>query len=393
MGGSFFRRAYRMSFASFKLLYYKLKPQLRAAMLFPKSKANAPNGRIPYSSRLAMAIRFFAGADAYDLHVLFGVSYCEVFRSVDFVIDAVNNTPSLDISFPVDHDEQLRLAAEFESISAGGIKGCCGCLDGLIIWTHQPQLKDCTAIGVGCKQFYCGRKNKYGLNMQGLCDRHLRFLDISILFGAATSDTLTFEVSSLKHKLKTPGFLAPGLYIFGDNAYINSCHLATPFPNVRGALEHDSKDSYNYYHSNLRIRIECAFGLLVQRFGFLRKKAPRNYSMQKVIATVSCLCRLHNFLIDESLACNTTADNTNIPPPTDRDAFRLYRGGAAPLERISDTNAQHAPQLTNVGHHSDDHDRRAMQRDAVQQAAQLNVRQPRDLLHDFITEQGLRRPR
>ena len=391
LGDTFFRRAYRMSFITFKVLYSKIKQALRAVMLFPKSTTNAPNGRIQLSSRLAMAIRFFAGGDAYDIHALYSVSYCEVFRSVDFVVDAVNSTPTFDISFPTNHDEQRKLAQEFESVSEGGIKGCCGCLDGLLIWTHQPQKKDCEAIGVGCKQFYCGRKYKYGLNMQGLCDRHLRFLDVSILFGAATSDTLAFELSSFKNKLNTPGFLAPGLYIFADNAYINSQHLATPFPNMSGTPALASKDSYNYYHSNLRIKIECAFGVLVQRFGFLRKKAPRCYTLHKIIATTSCLCRLHNFLIDEALASN---DNTyNIPPPTNRDAFRMYRQGAVPLEHLPNTDTQHAPQLANTGHHSSDHNRREMLRDEAREATRRNAQQPRDRIHDDILEEGLRRPR
>ena len=119
--------------------------------------------------------------------------------------------------FPSDHNEQKRLASEFQAISEGGVSGCCGCLDGLLIWTHQPSAADCSANRVGARQFF-GQKQKYGLNMQAICDRHLCFLDISILFGATTSDTLTFELSSLRHKLNTPGFLAEGLYIVGDNA-------------------------------------------------------------------------------------------------------------------------------------------------------------------------------
>ena len=168
----------------------------------------------------------------YDIHVLFGVSYTEVFRSVDIIVDAVNSTSSLDITFPTDHEEQKKLAGEFESISAAGFKGCCGCIDGLLIWIHRPSQNECAAIGIGSTPFYCGRKHKFSLNLQALCDRHLRFTDISILFGGATSDTLVFELSSMKHKLDTPGFLSPGLFVVGDNAYLNTPFLAIPSPNV-----------------------------------------------------------------------------------------------------------------------------------------------------------------
>ena len=63
--------------------------------------------------------------------------------------------------------------------------------------------------------------------------------------------------------------------------------MATPYANA-GAFG-EEQDSYNYYHSNLRIKIECAFGILVQRFGYLRRIAPRNHKIKKVIAIVACL--------------------------------------------------------------------------------------------------------
>lgn len=52
--------------------------------------------------------------------------------------------------------------------------------------------------------------------------------------------------------------LAKDLALFGDNAYLNSLHRATLYPNTSGG----PKDNYNFYHSQLHIRIECAFGML-----------------------------------------------------------------------------------------------------------------------------------
>ena len=409
-----FRRAYRMSFFTFKKLYMQLKQYLRTVMLHPNVKKSAPNGRITLSSRLGIAIRYFAGGDPYDIHVAYGVSYCEIFRSVDFVVDAVNSCPALNISFPSSHTEQKKIASAFERISAAGFPGCCGCIDGMLVWTHQPTAKDTANLAVGCKQFFCGRKHKFGLNLQAVCDSHLRFLDISIIFGGSTSDTLAFELSHLKEKLTTPGFLAPGLHLFGDNAYINSPYLATPFPNVRGSAEHMTKDSYNYFHSNLRIKIECAFGVLVQRWGFLRKKSPQKYTISKTISVVSCLCRLHNFLIDAQLqsqeeqqqqqAQQQTEQQQEAPatmfvPPqaTDSDELNPNMEGAAPFEPVPDDstnndNFQYTPHLADVGHHADDHDRKAMTRQAQQTARRDNVILPRDQLHEFVANKDLQRP-
>lgn len=74
----------------------------------------------------------------------------------------------------------------------------------------------------------CGRKKKFGLNMMGTVDFLGRFVDVQISHPASTSDYLAFATSDLKALLEKPGFLAPGLVIFGENAYSNSDYMVTP---------------------------------------------------------------------------------------------------------------------------------------------------------------------
>jgi hypothetical protein len=94
---------------------------------------------------------------------------------------------------------------------------------------------------------FCGRKHKFGLNLQGTCDSEGHFLDVCIGHPASTSDYLSFATSSFQSQTETPGFLAPGLCIFGDNAYVNCSYMATPYKNVPSG----SKDNYNHYHSQV----------------------------------------------------------------------------------------------------------------------------------------------
>ena len=393
LGPIYFRRAYRMSKKSFHILLTTIHAYLRASLLHPQETTNAPNGRIPLATHLAIAIRYFAGGEAYDLQTTFGVSHSQIFVSVDAVMDAVNSCPSISIDFPTCYDEQRKLARSFEACSAADISGCCGCIDGYLVWTHKPSENDCTYLGIGSSKFLCGRKLKFGLNLQAVCDSKLRFLDISILFGGATSDLLSFECSNLRHKLGTPGFLAPGLFLIGDNAYINQTFFATPYPNVRSAQDeiHKQKDTYNYYLSNLRVKIECAFGMLVNRWGFLRKKTPQKYSVQKTISAVSCLCRLHNFLINQTIADNTE-DTTTIPPHTCEDDLSLRLGGAAPLTSYNNEGFLTAHQLRDAGHHQEDHDRRGMTQQANRVAQQVDITMPRETLCQMIADKDLRRP-
>jgi hypothetical protein len=64
--------------------------------------------------------------------------------------------------------------------------------------------------------------------------------------------------------------------LFGDNEYLNTSYMATSFPNVSGYENMKSKDNSNFYHSQLPIQIECAFGMLVQKWGILRMYMPQN---------------------------------------------------------------------------------------------------------------------
>lgn len=240
-------------------------------------------------------------------------------------------------------------------------------------------------------KYLCGRKGKYGLNFQAICDADRRFLDISLIFGAAASDLLSFEASPLRLKLEKEGFLTPGLCIFGDNAYVNRFFMATPYPNVAGDTE---KDAYNFFHSQLRINIECAFGILVMRWGFLRKKAPSRYSVKKTIATVSCLCRLHNFLIDHGDSKPPTRGT-----PRDELTMAIENGVSVQRQAIEGETVDAAGALTGGGEHFDD-DPRSRIRDTLRAEDRARVTQrygadtllPRESMFVHVTNRGLRRP-
>ena len=341
LGNLYFKRSFRMSYQRFCRLFRLLAPHFND-YIDKNNLKYSPNGKIDPSVRLATGIRFFAGGDSYDIAVLFGMSYVSVFDCVDHTIQAVNDCPALQIEFPADHDAQKEIAAGFRAKSPAAEFDCCvGCIDGILIWSHKPTKEECAKVGVSELKFFCGRKHKYGLNLQAVCDHKKRFLDLSINFGAASSDHMAFLVSHLKEKLSTPGFLADGLCLFGDNAYVNTEYMATPYPNVGSDQK---RDAYNFYHSQVRINIECAFGMLTQRWGFLRKQAPQHYTIPKIQAAVSCMARLHNFLISDG--------ETNCPTPSAEDAWTLAVDGAVPF---SIRDGVRVPlQLMDVGNHHDD---------------------------------------
>jgi hypothetical protein len=90
----------------------------------------------------------------------------------------------------------------------------------------------------------------------------------------------------------------------GDNAYICTEHLLTPFPGEQ--KNESSNDAYNFYWIQLRIRIEMrTFGRsFVHKWRIFRR--PLQVSLKNVQKVFMCAttCRPHNFCISEGLSCD-----------------------------------------------------------------------------------------
>ena len=298
-------------------------------------------------------------------------------NSVWYVVQAVLKLEEFSLAYPSDHGTQRRIAREFQAKSDADFDCCAGCIDGILVWINRPTAVDCQRSGCDSGKFFCGRKGKFGLNCQAVSDCRGRILDVSILFPGSTSDCLAFEGSSLYRKLETNGFLAAGLCLFGDNAYLNTPYMATPY--VGHVAE--GHDAYNFHMSQLCIRVECAFGILTSRWGLLRKAMPKNLSVQKIIATVGCLCRLHNYCIDRT-------DN-EILPQTIADQWRSEFHGVVPLEDRRGADVPVPRQLIGGGNHFDDANRSLRRAHDRQYQGTLL---PRERMRAEVESKGLRRP-
>ena len=272
LGDYYTRRAYRMDKKAFWKLHksvykemgYNIKPSPTSKK---KHKNGARNGLIPSPTRLSCAIRYFAGGAPYDIALSHGISVREVYISVWRTVNAVNKTTTFDITFP-NHKEQEVISKQFKKKSRASFDGLVGCIDGMLLWMEQPNPWCCSLAGVGPKKFFCGRKKKFGLNFTAVVDIYRRFVYVDISHPGATSDYLAFASCTLKGRLEN-GLLAAGKYIFGDNAYVNTKYMVTPY-----RQGNKLQDNYNFYHSQLRITVECAFGMLIQRWSILRRPLP-----------------------------------------------------------------------------------------------------------------------
>jgi hypothetical protein len=312
LGPDYFRRAYRMQYRSFWKLCDKLEEGIEQARLehrgYEKKGGReggrylpppVTNGSIDSSVRLACALRYFAGGSPYNLMGKYGISHTVVMESVWYVVQAVNNLHEMDIEYPESAEEQNKIAQKFKQVSSAGFDICAGAIDGILIWIKKPALKEATGAECGKIKFLCGQKGKFGLNCQAVSDVRGRILDISIAYGGASSDCLAFEWSKLFERCEN-GLMKNGKVLFGDNAYLNTQYMATPYTNVSGNEHYRTRDDYNFYQSQLRIRVECCFGMLVQRWGILRTALSHTISLARIVALVNTLARLHNYCIDEA---------------------------------------------------------------------------------------------
>jgi DDE superfamily endonuclease len=116
-------------------------------------------------------------------------------------------------------------------------------------------------------------------------------------FVGSTLDCLSFACSRLGRALQSKASL--GIYwIAGDAASDCGSGLVVPWSKGQLLDEKDGlfRDSFNYFHSSLRIHVEQAFGMLVSRFGVLWK--PIRFDITRVAQIVSSCMRLHNYCID-----------------------------------------------------------------------------------------------
>jgi hypothetical protein len=167
-------------------------------------------------------------------------------------------------------------------------------IDGMLVWTNMP-CKKTDDLQIGPAKFFNGRKGKYGMNLQGTCGPNKKFLDVTCSHPGSASDFTMWLDSDLRKRVETPGYLMEGLVIYGDNAYVNTTKVVSPFKQVSSG----PKDAFNFYQSQLRITIEGAFGMLVHKWAVLRKPMNTNLPVSSISRWVLALCKLHNFCIDE----------------------------------------------------------------------------------------------
>jgi DDE superfamily endonuclease len=280
-----FSACFRMNRRVFRVLLNTLEPYIQCDSEMGRRSSGCA---ISPSTRLAVALRILAGASYVDVYFAFRVSVATAYANTHYIAGIIQKAFALP-GIPFSEETKLAsMARAFTQSRRSPLFGCMGALDGILIPIQKPP------DHLSPRKYFC-RKGYYAIPLQVVCDSSYRFLFLSGRTAGATHDSLAYSVSIL-HEALANNSLPDGYWIAGDEAYLCSNSLLTPWPSSL-AKDDSAKDAFNFYQSSLRIHIEQAFGQLVRRFGLLWK--PIQFSIRSVLSLVhACMC-IHNLIIDE----------------------------------------------------------------------------------------------
>ena len=219
-----------------------------------------------------------------------------------------------------DELEDLAIRTTQKSTCDATFHGCVLMIDGFLSTRNKPGDHECNTPA----DFYSGHKKTHGLNVQALCDHTLRFRYVCVAAPGKTNDHKAFDrCTGIQTWLQT---LPRQYFIVGDNAYPLSNNLLTPF---KGRQKEDTyNSSYNFHLSQLRIRIEMAFGRMTTKFRIMRQKMICTLAMQSQV--IGDVTRLHNFVIDAD-GVGVAEQPVRIGPNDGLEENELGRLGIDPL--------------------------------------------------------------
>jgi hypothetical protein len=283
-----FENRHHMTEESFDVLLEILRDKI--TVNYVKSMASTDRNEPIYPEVvLASGLRFLGGDFPKTIADLFGFSVNSAVRVIQLFMDAVECCPQLELKLPTTDEEIEKCRDEWAQLSsAGGLfYGFVGAIDGWLCCSKMPK-------GVDNQLDYrSGHYQRYGLNIQAVCDANLRFLYFTVVAPGKCNDARAFKRCEKLNKWLDN--LPDGVFVGGDNAYPLSRTMMIPYS---GADRSDpDKRTFNYFLSQLRIRVEMSFGLLTTKWRIFRRDLE--YGLSKNVQICNVAARLHNFVIDQ----------------------------------------------------------------------------------------------
>lgn len=251
---------------------------------------NSSGSVITTKTALAVTLRWLAGASYIDLCFTWGISMGSFYTDGGILwgtIEAIDQI--FEIGLPLNEVKELqKVARKYSDYSNGHIKNVVSAIDGWVCRTRCP-----TSDEVMFPAHYRNRKGFFGIVVIAGCESNLRFNIFSPKCSGATHDSLAWEVASAKHLIIDDKKLPADFVIIGDEAFVTSEQLWTPWS---GHGLDEWKDAFNYHLSAMRQCIERAFALLTQKWGIFWRPLRCAHDRWPLVCMVAA--KLHNYCID-----------------------------------------------------------------------------------------------
>ncbi|XP_043482557.1 putative nuclease HARBI1 isoform X2 [Leptopilina heterotoma] len=268
-----FQSHFRMTRTTFEALSLMFGPDL-----------NTPYLNVTVTKKLAIAIWTFANQEVYrSVADRFGVAKSTAWQCVRDVATVLCTRSSEFIKWPTE-DEVERNKQEFQAFS--GFPSVIGAVDGCHIQISAPHENPAS---------YVNRHGYYSINMQGICDAQMRFIDVYAGCCGSVNDARVWQMSDIRNESERDNekYFPGQTHILGDKIYPVNFNLLPPYKEY-GNLTRVQR-YYNLLHARTRQVIERTFALLLCRFRRLKYLYLQNVEYASLII-LACCC-LHNICI------------------------------------------------------------------------------------------------
>jgi hypothetical protein len=225
LDGNTFKKMFRLDRATFDEVLERILPHMRTRN--DTKAANSSGAPIVLKTRLAVSLRWLAGASYLDLCFAWGLAISTFFHSDGVLwptLQAID--AAFHLGFPADDPVKLAsLARGFEEHSCGIMKGCVLALDGLGVSTRQPFHSE-----VLRPKDYRFRKGGFALVVLAGCDADARFICASCNHSGSTNDIIAWGDSKLYKLLEIDKLLPEQYFFIGDEAFTNTNQFLSPWP-------------------------------------------------------------------------------------------------------------------------------------------------------------------
>ena len=275
-----FKRHFRLTRTTFEWLCCEIIPLLRR-------NSNEPGiVGLAWDQKIGASLWFLATGECFrSIGERFGMGESTISYALRQFFDIIIARFLIEkITFPNTEIEINRITSGFKKF--GKISNVIGAIDGSHIPIKAPHLFPVD---------YFNRKGFYSIVLQAVVDYKKKFLDICVGWPGSTHDSRILINSNIYNKFNNQDNLVAtsfnNKYILGDGGYPNLSWLIVPYKNIGRELN-QQQTYFNLKHSQTRIKVEQAFGLLKGRWRCLFHNLEVSCEIVSHIITTCCI--LHN---------------------------------------------------------------------------------------------------